>query len=302
MSKTQLTKNIEKALATYAPARLDGFELNYHRKQYIEYEVPVLHSHINNGLVDAVWLAEGFNKHKEKYHCSAPWHLQYSSRLGRKHSCGMSCEQLKSIAPNAYVPCDKECFYRKKLTDKQETVAVICFEIKISIADFKSKNGHNFIGNLNYYVMPYELYKNVKELIPANIGVITYHGKDDNIIGRLRHTKNCVYQENVDQELYNSLLHTFLNKKDKQLTKSSKIFRSLQDKMYRRACKVIDNLVDNIRLEYENKSCYNIGFDYCMNDNGDSECQTCPCSYRYKQKLYDEVYQKGQEDDQYNLL
>jgi len=26
----------------------------------------------------------------------------------------------------------------------------ICFEIKISFADFKSKNGHNFIGQTNY--------------------------------------------------------------------------------------------------------------------------------------------------------
>lgn len=29
-----------------------------------------------------------------------------------------------------------------------------CFEIKSSAEDFKSKNGHNFIGDYNYYVMP----------------------------------------------------------------------------------------------------------------------------------------------------
>lgn len=46
-----------------------------------------------------------------------------------------------------------------------------CFEIKITKSDFHSKHGHNFSGNLNYYVMPNKLYEEVKEEIPANIGV-----------------------------------------------------------------------------------------------------------------------------------
>ena len=29
-----------------------------------------------------------------------------------------------------------------------------CYEIKSSVDDFHSKNGHNFIGDKNYYVMP----------------------------------------------------------------------------------------------------------------------------------------------------
>lgn len=35
---------------------------------------------------------------------------------------------------------------------------VYVYEIKSSVEDFNSKNGHNFIGDLNYYVMPESVY------------------------------------------------------------------------------------------------------------------------------------------------
>lgn len=47
-----------------------------------------------------------------------------------------------------------------------------CFEIKVSENDFKSKCNNTFIGNYNYYVMPYELYDKVKNEIPEEIGVL----------------------------------------------------------------------------------------------------------------------------------
>lgn len=47
-----------------------------------------------------------------------------------------------------------------------------CYEIKSCVEDFKSKNGHNFIGDYNYYVMPQEVFESVKGLIPHSIGVI----------------------------------------------------------------------------------------------------------------------------------
>lgn len=46
-----------------------------------------------------------------------------------------------------------------------------CYEVKSSVEDFRSKNGHNFIGDYNYYVMPEEVYKEVENLIPYNVGV-----------------------------------------------------------------------------------------------------------------------------------
>ena len=46
-----------------------------------------------------------------------------------------------------------------------------CYEVKSSAEDFRSKNGHNFIGDYNYYVMPEEVYEEVENLIPYNVGV-----------------------------------------------------------------------------------------------------------------------------------
>ena len=47
-----------------------------------------------------------------------------------------------------------------------------CYEIKSSVDDFHSKNGHNFIGDLNYYVMPADVFAVVKNEIPHIVGVL----------------------------------------------------------------------------------------------------------------------------------
>ena len=41
-----------------------------------------------------------------------------------------------------------------------------CYEVKSSIEDFHSKNGHNFIGDYNYYVMPEDVFEKVRNEIP----------------------------------------------------------------------------------------------------------------------------------------
>lgn len=46
-----------------------------------------------------------------------------------------------------------------------------CYEIKVSKNDFYSKAKKTFVGHYNYYVMPEELYKQVKNEIPTHIGV-----------------------------------------------------------------------------------------------------------------------------------
>lgn len=55
-----------------------------------------------------------------------------------------------------------------------------CYEIKSSVEDFHSKNGHNFIGDYNYYVMPAEVFEKVKNEIPGYIGVYTSSLKEHN--------------------------------------------------------------------------------------------------------------------------
>jgi len=50
-----------------------------------------------------------------------------------------------------------------------------CYEIKVTKSDFHSKAANTFIGHYNYYVMPPELYNEVKNEIPPHVGV--YAGK-----------------------------------------------------------------------------------------------------------------------------
>lgn len=51
-----------------------------------------------------------------------------------------------------------------------------CYEVKSSLEDFRSKNGHNFLGDFNYYIMPEEVYEKVKNEIPGYVGVYVPDG------------------------------------------------------------------------------------------------------------------------------
>jgi hypothetical protein len=63
----------------------------------------------------------------------------------------------KGIADSDKTPelCDNDrCRWNIWKEVSRPKVLIQCFEIKITKSDFKSKNGHNFVGNLNYYVIP----------------------------------------------------------------------------------------------------------------------------------------------------
>ncbi len=47
-----------------------------------------------------------------------------------------------------------------------------CYELKVSVSDFHSKQAKTFVGNYNYYVIPSTLFDKVKDEIPENVGVI----------------------------------------------------------------------------------------------------------------------------------
>lgn len=49
-----------------------------------------------------------------------------------------------------------------------------CYEIKILKSDFHSKNHNSFVGHLNYYVFPENLYSEISGEVPDGIGVILY--------------------------------------------------------------------------------------------------------------------------------
>ena len=51
-----------------------------------------------------------------------------------------------------------------------------CYEIKSCAEDFRSPNGHNFLGDYNYYVMPREVFAEIQTEIPYDIGVLVPDG------------------------------------------------------------------------------------------------------------------------------
>ena len=53
-----------------------------------------------------------------------------------------------------------------------------CYEVKSSPEDFHSKNGHNFIGDYNYYNMPESVYEKIKNEIPYFVGVLIPESKN----------------------------------------------------------------------------------------------------------------------------
>lgn len=68
---------------------------------------------------------------------------------------------------------------------------IINVEIKVTKADFKSKSGHTFIGNKNYYAMTPELYELIdKEDIPKGVGVMVCEIKQYTLRNKLITTSN----------------------------------------------------------------------------------------------------------------
>lgn len=87
-----------------------------------------------------------------------------------------------------------------------------CYEIKVTKKDFYSKCHNTFIGNYNYYVMPIDLYYQVKEDIPKEIGVLVENKIGDKIYSHspLRSIKKAMKQElKIDKDiLKNSLIRS----------------------------------------------------------------------------------------------
>lgn len=117
---------------------------------------------------------------------------------GRVGRCKLEGEQY----PNKHCA---GCVYHRHVHEID--MLITCYECKISVADFKSKNGHNFHGNHNYYVVPKEIVELVKPLVPEYIGIIQYNSVSDTY----RTIKPCVFQE-VDDSLKARLLYDALKK------------------------------------------------------------------------------------------
>lgn len=102
-------------------------------------------------------------------------------------------------------PACRNCVFRHDTYDVGHRIT--CFEVKISKDDYRSEHGHNFHGHHNYYVMPKELAYELKDDIPAHIGLIAYFPNSNTY----RVVKECVPQE-VSPEAAARLLYNAFKK------------------------------------------------------------------------------------------
>lgn len=89
-----------------------------------------------------------------------------------------------------------------------EQSKVYCYEVKSCEDDFNSNHGHNFIGDYNYYIMEYDLFKKVKDKIPYNIGVLCPNQSSFQTFEYLESVKKS-HKQNRNKPLLEILLMMF---------------------------------------------------------------------------------------------
>ena len=111
---------------------------------------------------------------------------------------------------------------------------VIFVEIKQSKADFKSKNGHNFFGTKNYYIVPKDLVSSIIDLVEPHVGLLTYYEKySDRMqvdIVKNAKTMKVPYGEKYIEQLSHNLL-TASNSNTRRLLFNRRIERKRNSKV-----------------------------------------------------------------------
>lgn len=190
MAKTDMTREIEKALRYYAPRELGGITINTFRGRSTAFEVPVECGTITAGMVDCVRINEYFGDKERVTVCRChAWKREGIRRIPINCPNGIAdSEKTPELCNNT--KC-RWCIWKEVGRPK---VLVQCFEIKVTKADFRSKNGHNFVGNLNYYVIPAELYEGIKDEVPEGVGIILYK------TGSLRRKKDATFKYMTEED------------------------------------------------------------------------------------------------------
>lgn len=193
--ETQLTKEMKNNVVFFKPA------LNT-KMRTIRYATEVW---TPSGIVDAI----RFEDYKEKDYsfCALieydKFEKQYQQTLKiMSHNKLGECKIQGLTYPNKNCT---GCFYNKHCYDIG--MLITCYECKITLSDFKSKNGHNFHGNNNYYVVPKELVSKISPLVPKHIGIISYNP----VSKQFRIAKKCDFMP-VDNETKIKLLYNALGK------------------------------------------------------------------------------------------
>ena len=105
-----------------------------------------------------------------------------------------------------------------------------CIEIKVTKADFKSEHGHNFVGNLNYYAVPEEIYKEIEPLVPEGIGILVYLHKG--MYQGLRSRRKPTFRPMTDEEQKWLLLSVFKRVRDMDYARYTELLNNRRDAIW----------------------------------------------------------------------
>ncbi len=94
-----------------------------------------------------------------------------------------------------------------------------CYEIKVTKSDFRSPCHKSFVGHLNYYVLPQELYEEIKAEIPDHIGVYVGCGGS---VQNIKKAKRCPV-ENLDT-LKDSMIRSLFREVRKQIQSGDPLY------------------------------------------------------------------------------
>ena len=218
--KTEQTLAIEKALGYYDPAEMCGIKINKFRARHIAYEVPVDNGTTEQGLIDCVGVAEYFGDNKFIKSC-----FWYIHKIDGMKDAEQGCVRDYPVGEKPSHCDEKTCQWGRSVFAGTPKILITCYEIKITQADFQSKNGHNFVGNLNYYVVPIALYPEIKNSVPEEIGIIVFYDgtqtKQKNTYYKpmpyvgLRRKKECAFKY-LDDEAQKWLVLSVLKSKRKE--------------------------------------------------------------------------------------
>lgn len=106
------------------------------------------------------------------------------------------------------------------------------YELKVTKSDFHSKHGHNFVGNLNYYVMPRKLYNEVQNEIPNGIGVMCPNN-DNTSLEIIKKSKRVELKQSLhNMELY--MIRSLFREYEKTIASENKAILNAYERDKRR--------------------------------------------------------------------
>lgn len=161
MAESDLTKRIKRLTHSYSP-KINSAMRTIRRAD--EVWTPT-------GIVDSVRFEDCYAD--EEYLCK----LIDTNRFSEKDNLTTShMYELGKCFRDGSIEKDNKkchgCVWRCHIWNIE--MMITCFEVKISLPDFRSGNGHNFHGNENYYCVPKEMAPKIIDKVPADIGILAY--------------------------------------------------------------------------------------------------------------------------------